>query len=113
MVAKKHGKVSQQWNVIYVDEYPEEPKKGELNPDFGLYVERDFHIVSQMSANRYLDLIGNNFVIKSPNSRKSQIWYFDQRSYTIKSRIANKSWDIISSGKSTKMQIYTTNSGWF
>jgi len=66
-----------------------------------------------MASNRYLDLIGNNMVIKTPNSRKSQIWYFDQRSYTIKSRIVNKSWDIISAGKTAKMQVYTTNSGWF
>ena len=85
-VAKSNGEIHQQWDIVYADEYPEEPKKGELNPDFGLYVERDFYIVSQMSANRYLDLIGANMVIKTPNSRKSQIWYFDQKSYTIKSR---------------------------
>jgi len=85
-IAKPNGEVHQQWDIVYADEYPEEPKKGELNPDFGLYVERDFYIVSQMSANRYLDLIGNNMVIKTANSRKSQIWYFDQKSYTIKSR---------------------------
>ena len=85
-VAKSNGEIHQQWDIVYADEYPEEPKKGELNRDFGLYVERDFYIVSQMSANRYLDLIGNNMVIKTANSRKSQIWYFDQKSYTIKSR---------------------------
>ena len=85
-VAKSEGKLHQQWDIVYADEYPEEPKKGALNPDFGLYVQRDFFIVSQMDSNRYLDLIGNNMVIKTPNSRKSQIWYFDQRSYTIKSR---------------------------
>jgi len=85
-VAKSNGEIHQQWDIVYADEYPEEPKKGELNPDFGLYVQRDFFIVSQMDSNRYLDLIGNNMVIKTPNSRKSQIWYFDQQSYTIKSR---------------------------
>jgi hypothetical protein len=36
------------WDVIYVDEWKGEPQKGELNEDFGLYVERDFHIVSQL-----------------------------------------------------------------
>jgi hypothetical protein len=66
-----------------------------------------------MSANRYIDLVGNNMVIKTPNSRKSQIWYFDQRSYTIKTRVNNKSWDIISSGKTDRMQVYSTNSGWW
>ena len=67
-----------------------------------------------MSANRYLDLVGNNMVIKTPSSvRKNQVWYFDQRSYTIKSRKTNKSFDIINAGKTDKMQVYNTNSGWF
>jgi hypothetical protein len=43
---KKHGKVNQQWDLIYADEYPAEPVKGELNKEFGFYVQRDFHIVS-------------------------------------------------------------------
>ena len=46
MVFNKHGKVNQEWDVIYVDEYEKEPVKGELNKKFGLYVERDFHIVT-------------------------------------------------------------------
>jgi hypothetical protein len=100
MIYKEHGKVNQQWDIVYVDEYPEEPKKGELNEDFGIFVERDFYVVSQMSANRYLDLVGTNMVIKTPSlARKSQVWYFDQRSYTIKTRVNNKSWDIKSAGK--------------
>jgi hypothetical protein len=75
---RKHGKINQQWDVIYADEYPEEPKKGELNKEFGLYVDRSFYIVSQLASNRYLDLIGNrNMVIKTPNGRKTQIWWFD------------------------------------
>ena len=45
-VWNKHGKINQQWDIVYVDEYPEEPKKGELNSDFGLYVDRSFYIVS-------------------------------------------------------------------
>ena len=48
MVAKT-GKINQQWDLIYLDQYPEEPKKGELNKEFGLYVERDFNIISDMS----------------------------------------------------------------
>jgi hypothetical protein len=31
---------------MYVDEWKGEPGKGELNEKFGLYVERDFHVVS-------------------------------------------------------------------
>jgi len=68
---KKHGKINQQFDVIYVDEYPKEPVKGELNKEFGLYVERDFFIVSQMQSNRYIQVIDNTkMVIKTPNGRK-------------------------------------------
>jgi len=114
MVFNKHGKVNQQWDVIYVDEYKAEPVKGELNERFGLYVERDFYVISTLPSGRYLDLIDNkNFAIKTRNGRKSQLWYFDQKSLTIKTRYNNQSWDNKSAGKSDDMQIYSTNSGWF
>jgi hypothetical protein len=79
VVSAKNGKVNQRWRVIYADEYEREPIKGELNKKFGLYVERDFYIVSALTDHRYLDLINNrNMVIKTPNGRKTQIWYFHQ-----------------------------------
>jgi len=110
----KHGKINQQWDIIYADEWPQEPKKGEFSPEFGLYVERPFYIISQLPANRYLDLINNrNMVIKTQNSRKTQVWYFDQKSKTIKTKLNNQSWDIQSAGKTNNMQIWSTNSGWF
>jgi hypothetical protein len=57
---------------VYVDEWPDEPKKGELNTRFGLFVERDFYIVSAMGKHRYLDIINNrNIVIKTPNGRNT------------------------------------------
>jgi hypothetical protein len=102
--------MNQQWTIVYVDEYSE-PKKGELNEQFGLYVQRDFYVVSQLGENRYLDLINNrNMVIKTPNGRKTQTWYFDQVSKTIKTRYNNQNWDIKNSGKTTDMQIWSTNS---
>jgi hypothetical protein len=111
---KKHGGLNQQWDIVYADEYPEEPKKGELNKDFGLYVERDFYVVSQLKSNRYLDLINNrNFVIKTRNGRNTQRWYFHQQSLTIRTRLNNQSWDIKSAGRTKDMQIWSTNSGWF
>lgn len=110
----RHGKINQQWDVVYADEYPEEPKKGELNERFGLYVERPFYIVSQLPSNRYLDLINNrNMVIKTPNGRNTQVWYFHQESLTIRTKLNNQSWDIQSAGKTNNMQIWSTNSGWF
>jgi hypothetical protein len=48
VVHAKHGRVNQRWQIIYADEYPDEPTKGQLNKKFGLYVERDFYIVSQL-----------------------------------------------------------------
>jgi len=114
IVWNKHGKINQQWDIVYADEYPDEPKKGELSPEFGLYVERPFYVVSQMSSGRYLDLINNrDFVIKTQNGRSTQIWYFDQKSKTIKTKLNNQSWDIKSAGKSNNLQVYSTNSGWF
>jgi hypothetical protein len=109
----KHGKINQQWDLVYTDEW-KTYGKGELNPEFGMYIERDFHIISQMSSNRYLDLINKrNFVIKTPNGFKSQIWYFDQKSLTIRSRVNNRSWDIVNSGRTNNMQVWNTNSGWY
>jgi hypothetical protein len=70
-VANKGTDLRQQFEIVYADEY-KEPKKGELNEQFGLYVERDFYIVSQMSSHRYLDLINNrNMVIKTQNGRNT------------------------------------------
>jgi hypothetical protein len=81
IIHNKHGKINQQWDLIYADEYPAEPTKGELNKQFGLYVERDFHIVSEMASHRYLEVLNNGGngqkpVIKTPNGQKGQIWYF-------------------------------------
>ena len=46
MIYNKHGKINQQWDIVYVDEWKGEPTKGQLNKRFGLYVERDFYVVS-------------------------------------------------------------------
>jgi len=57
---------------VYTDEWKGEPGKGELNEDFGLYVDRTFYVVSELKTGRYLDLINNrNMVIKTRNGRKS------------------------------------------
>jgi membrane carboxypeptidase/penicillin-binding protein PbpC len=52
-------------------------------------------------------------VIKTPNGRNTQTWWFDQKSLTIRTKLNNQSWDIKSSGKTNDMQIWSTNSGWF
>ena len=56
---------------MYADTIPAEPKKGEKNTRFGMFVERPFHIVSDMGSRRYLDIIGRNLVIKTANGFKT------------------------------------------
>jgi hypothetical protein len=113
-VWNKHGRLNQQWDVTYVDQWEKEPTKGQLNKDFGIVVERNFYVVSRMRSGRYLDVVdGRNIVIKTRNGRNTQEWYFDQKSKTIKNRSNNQSWDISKSGKSTNLQVWKTNSGWW
>lgn len=84
-VFKKNGHEEQLFDLVYVDEMPAEPKKGELNKDFGLKVEMPFFVVSGLKTERYLDFLARNLVIKRPNGRPSQLWWFDQKTKTIKS----------------------------
>jgi hypothetical protein len=93
---------------------PEPPKKGDLAKDWGMIIEEPFHVISTLPAGRYLDLVGNNMVIKTRNGFPSQEWFFDYKTRTIKSsRTKSYSWDIQSSGGSSNMQVYSTNSRWF
>jgi hypothetical protein len=74
---QNNNQLHQQWDIIYADEWKGEPGKGELNEEFGLYVERPFYIVSEMKTHRYIDLINNRkFALKVPNGRNTQVWYF-------------------------------------
>jgi hypothetical protein len=107
-------RLNQLFDVVYVDEMPPEPKKGELNKDFGLHVERPFFVVSGLKEERYLDHLGRNMVIKTPNGRSTQLWWFDQRTKTIRSsQNRGWSWDIQGSGRSANMRLWNTNSGWW
>jgi hypothetical protein len=113
-IYNKHGRINQQWDLVYVDEYPDEPTTGQLNKNFGFYVNRPFYIVSQMSSGRHLELIdGRNLVIKTRNGQKTQEFYFDQASKTVKNKSNNQSFDIKNSGKSRNLQVWSTNSGWW
>ena len=85
-----------------------------MSEAFGLYVERPFYIVSALPSHRYLDLINNrNMVIKTPNGRNTQQWFFDQKTWTIKTMLNKQSWDIQNSGRTQNMQVYSTNSNWW
>lgn len=91
-----------------------EPKEGELNEEYGFIIKRPFHIVSDLSSHRYLDLLGSNLVIKVPNGFDTQVFWFDQKTKTIKSEHdSGLSFDIKGAGSTQDMQMWTTNSGWF
>jgi len=63
IVWKRHRGLNQKWRVEYVQDAKPEPKKGQLNKDFGLYVLRPFHVVSLMRGGRYLETNGGNVYI--------------------------------------------------
>jgi hypothetical protein len=63
-----------------------------------------------MGSGRYVDLISHHLVLKTPNSFKSQVWYFDNKSKTIKSRRSQYSIGIQSSGSASNLAIYRTTS---
>jgi hypothetical protein len=110
---KYSGETHQQWELIYVSDWKEDPTKGNYWPQFGFYVEKDFHIVTRMGEKRYIDFVSRDLVLKTQNGRTSQRWYFHRATRTIKSRSKNQSIDIKSSGKGDVLQYYTTNSRWW
>jgi hypothetical protein len=71
IVWKRHNGLNQQWDVIYADKWKRDPKKGELNKDFGIYVDRTFLIKSMLRSGRFIDLIGRGLVIKTSNGRNT------------------------------------------
>jgi hypothetical protein len=101
---------------MYVDEWKGEPTKGQMNERFGVKVDIDFYVISALGGHRYLDAINNNpsdLVIKTRNIRRTQVWYFHQKSMTFRTKYNNQSFNIKNSGKSDDMQIFYTNSKWF
>jgi hypothetical protein len=90
-----------------------EPKKGELNTDFNFIVDRPFHIQSMMKSGRYLDRVGNNVVLKTPNGRDTQVWYFHQYSRTLRNKYQNYSFNIDGNGRSNNLGVTSTNSNWW
>lgn len=103
----KHGKANQQWEIMYTDNMKKVPGKGEFSDEFGLYVLRPFHIVSQLASKRYLDVLQDQAVIKTPNGFDSQIWFFDYSTKTIKNQ-GQKTKSIGVHGSTVK--IYNTDS---
>lgn len=105
----RNDKIHQKWKIVYVDTSPEVPTSG-FSKDWGMWINRPFHVVTQMTSHRYLDLIGANAVIKTPNGFDSQVFFFDYKTRTIKSqKTKTLSLDI----RSTTLYAYATNSAWY
>jgi hypothetical protein len=82
------GKISQQWTIIYKKDGWKIPKTGDRHKGSGLRVGKDFYIISTFGRGRYLDYNNEsrNLIIKTQNGKKSQKWYFDVTTMTIRSR---------------------------
>lgn len=82
-----------------------------MNKDFGFRVGTPFEIKSGLGDGKYVDLVGNNMVLKTQNGRTSQQWYFNQKTKTIQSwRTRSYSWNILSNGRNPKLSVAGTNS---
>lgn len=106
----KHNGKNQKWRIVYTDDKSFRPddsciKKGKFCARFGFYVNRPFHIISELPAHRYLDVSGGrNIVIKTANKSGTQVWFFDGKSRTVKNgQYTNKSFDIQNAGKSNNL----------
>jgi hypothetical protein len=109
----KHGRINQQWSLIYVDEMPKALGKGDFDPEYGMKIEMDFHIISRLNSKRYLDRVGYDVVIKTPNDRNTQIWYYHYKTRTIRNKYQNYALEIQNAGRSNNVRVYSVNSQWY
>jgi len=100
----------QKWDIVYADEVDNTQEK--LIEDWGLWANREFHIVSEFGENRFLDLVSNRAVIKTRNSRPTQIFRFDMQYRTIKSKGYSTEWSHSLDMRNTWMYVYGTGSQW-
>jgi len=71
IVFKRHNALNQQWDIVYVDSLQPDLTAGDWWPAFGMYVEKEFSIVTKLSSGRYMDLVGDNLVIKTRTTSDS------------------------------------------
>jgi hypothetical protein len=110
------GKKSQQWAVIYIDEMTKEYKTGELNKEYGLPVNKDFYIISQLPTRRFLSAMSASEVsIKTRFDRNAhaQKWYFEQATRTIKSRRFKTALTFERNGAGVKTHLSTGAGYWY
>jgi len=105
----RNTEIHQQWDILYVDAAKPVPTSG-FSKLWGMYINRPFHIVTQMSSGRFIDYISNRLVIKTPNKRPTQEFYFDYATRTIRCKgYNNYAIDI----RNTNAYGYGVNSYWY
>jgi hypothetical protein len=88
--------------------------KKKTEEEFGFKYGRPFYIVTQMCSGRAIRVNGRNLVLSRKTNSSSMQFFFDQKSRTIKSwSNKERSIDIQSSGASSNLQIWNTNSQWW
>jgi hypothetical protein len=50
--------MGQTWDIIYVDEMPEDLKAGDMAPKWGMKINEPFHVITKLGSGRYLDHLG-------------------------------------------------------
>jgi hypothetical protein len=76
------------WDIVYTDNIPEGYADGEFNAKWGFIIGKPFHIISVIGEKRMVDVYDNtNLALKTRNTRKSQLWFFDGVTKTIKTKI--------------------------
>ena len=105
----RNTEIHQQWDVLYLDAAKPVPTKG-FSKVWGMYINRPFHIVTQMTSGRYMDYVSNRLVIKTPNERATQEFYFDYVTRTIRCKGYN---DYALDIRNTAAYGYGVNSYWY
>ena len=101
--------------MVYCDTVGAERTYG-LNKHYGLFINKPFYLISQMSWHRALEMQGaSNLNIRSyVKNKKQQLFYFDEITKTIKSHLyKDRSITIAGAGKSTNALMEPTRSRWW
>lgn len=83
-------------------------KDGEWWADWGMYVGKEFSIVSKLPSQRYLDVRDNNVIINQRNGKKTQKWVFEYSSRTIINVATKKSLNFYNN----QVNVKATTSEW-
>lgn len=109
----------QSWRISYTDGTSggkggsSGGKKGQMSREFGFKYNTYFYIVSRMRSVRVLEVVGSKLVIKKlVKGRKSQQFYFDMVSKTIKC-VAYTHKSLWYNKSSKGLEFRKTDSSWY